>query len=175
MKYFNYSLNNSGQALIENVLIIPILVIIIVMLFWFADLMLTKQQLVMAARYGTDLILYSNMNQSQIRNEIRDYLCGKDVPGRKLNSAKLKDENIDVNMDGKYSMPEFPWNKYKQLGNSFLNPLNSTCYVEIHYPFDTPKLFFTWSNYIGGGNIIKKLNIGARSEVLAGTGCQGDN
>ena len=171
-RFINISLSNSGQALVENILIIPILVVTIVMLFWFADLMLTKQQLVMAARYGTDLISYSNMNQSQVRNEIRDYLCGKDVQGRRLDPAKLKDDNINVHFPDKKFSTSNPC-AYLTLIDQFTNTLGNTSYVEVYYDFDTPKLFSAWSSYIGGDKILKKLRIGARSEVLAGTGCKG--
>ena len=157
---------NSGQALVENVLIIPILVVIIVMIFWFARLMLTKQQLVMAARYGTDLIAYSNMDKNQIKQEIKDYLCGEDVVGRRLDTAKLilRDENIVINKCDKVDS----FNMWKPMDYS---PSS----IEIYYEYETPKLFSAWSSYIGGDNIIKKLRIGARSEVLAGTGCKGDS
>jgi len=159
--------NNSGQALVENILIIPILVVIIVMLFWFAEIMLTKQQLVMAARYGTDLIAYSNLNKDQIKNEIQDYLCGPNVEGRRLDPARLIDEDIDVNRKALDPLGGL------QYGGSDFDRYSS--HVQLYYKFDTPKLFSAWDSYIGGGNIIKKLRIGARSEVLAGTGCQGDN
>ena len=139
------------------------------MLFWFAEIMLTKQQLIMAARYGTDLIVYTNMNEGQIRNEIRDYLCGNNVEGRKLDPLKLKDENIDVNIQ-RQALDPFGGIQYG--GNGFDK---YSSHVNVYYPFDTPKLFSAWDSYIGGGNIIKKLRIGARSEVLAGTGCQGEN
>ena len=159
--------NDSGQALVENVLVIPILVVIIVMLFWFAEIMLTKQQLVMAARYGTDLMLYSNMSKDQIKAEITDYLCGKNVEGRRLDPSKLviKDEGVVIN-----KCPKVNSFNAVQRGMDL-----TTSHVEIYYQFDTPKLFSAWSKYIGGADIIKKLRIGARSEVLAGTGCQGDN
>jgi hypothetical protein len=165
--------SNSGQALVENVLIIPILVIIVVMIFWFAEILLTKQQLVMAARYGTDLIVYSNLNEGQIRGEIRDYLCAKNAFGRRLDPRKLTDDNIKVDLHEKFK--KFDVFDLPKLRDAFAFPLDHTCYVEIYYPFDTPKLFSAWDKYIGGGNIIKKLRIGARSEVLAGTGCQGDD
>ncbi len=161
------SFNNCGQALVENVLLIPIVTIVIVMLFWFGCIVLTKQQLVMAARYGTDLILYTNLTKDQIKAEIQDYLCGKDVQGRKLDASKLvlTNDNIVINKCAKV--------------NSF-NAVQrgmdlTTSYVQIYYQFETPALFSAWNSYIGGSNIIKKLRIGARSEVLAGTGCQGDN
>lgn len=161
--------SSSGQALVENVLIIPIIVVIVVMLFWFAEIMLTKQQLVMATRYGTDLILYSNMSKDQIKAEITDYLCGINAAGRRLDPSKLviKDDGIIINKPDQCN----PINMWNSIDYS---PSAASC-VEIYYKFDSPKLFSAWDSYIGGGNIIKKLRIGARSEVLAGTGCQGEN
>ena len=159
--------NNSGQALVENVLVIPIIVVIIVMLFWFAEIMLTKQQLVMAARYGTDLMAYSNLSKEQIRNEIRDYLCGSHVEGRRLNPAKLKVEDIDVK---RQALDPLGGIKY---GGDGFDKYSS--HVQLYYEFDAPPLFYSFAKYFGGSNMARKLRIGARSEVLAGTGCQGDN
>jgi hypothetical protein len=163
------TLNNSGQALIENILIIPILVVIIVMLFWFAQIMLTKQQLIMAARYGTDLIVYTNMNKEKIRNEIRDYLCGNNVEGSKLDPLKWRDENIDVQIQREALDP---LGGIQYGGNGFDK---YSSYVNVSYQFEAPRLFSAWDSYKGGGNIINKLRIGARSEVLAGAGCQGND
>ena len=158
--------NNHGQALVENILIVPLIVVIIVMIFWFARLLLTKQQLIMAARYGTDLIAYSTMDEDGVRREVKDYLCGEDAEGRRLDPSKLSDKNIKVNIE----------RCEKVTVTNVFKPMSFTpSTVEIYYDFETPKLFSAWSGYIGGDGLAAKLRISARSEVLAGTGCEGDN
>ncbi|MCX5781625.1 MAG: hypothetical protein NT145_02820 [Elusimicrobia bacterium] len=158
----------NGQALIENILLIPIIVVVIVMIFWFAQILLTRQQLLMGARYGSDLILYTRMNETEIRSEVIDYLCGKENEGRVLDKKILENNNIEIriNRDALNPLQQIYY------GGNGIEKYSS--YVKVAYDFDTPKLFSAWSRYIGGGGIIKKLKIGARSEVLAGTGCKGD-
>jgi len=156
----------SGQALVESILIIPVIVVTIVIIFWFARLLLTKQQLVMAARYGTDLIVYSNMSENDIKKEIREYLCGKDVKGRSLDPRKLLDSNIKVNISR--------YEKITVIDAYKLIDFNTSS-VSISYQFDTPMIFYSWINYIGGRGMQNKLVISARSEVLAGTGSKAES
>lgn len=156
----------SGQALIENVLIIPVIVIIIVMIFWYARLLLTRQQLIMAARYGTDLIAYSKMDEEQVRNEVRNYLCSEQGRVRRLDPDKFKDDSIGIGI-----------NRYNRVSviNAYKPLTYSPSYVEVYYEFDAPKLFSAWNEYFGSNEIAAKLRVAARSEVLAGTGCKGDD
>ena len=156
-----------GQALVENILLIPLLIIVIMALFWFAQMILTKQQLLSAARFGTDLILYSNMNEDQIKQRIRDYLCGN-VQGRKLDPTILKDENINVSAQRYGKISPFNANMYK-----VLNYTAST--VDIYYDFNVPPLINVLSRFFGDNWARQNIRVSGHSEVIAGTGCKGDN
>jgi len=153
-----------AQALIEVVLILPMLCILMSMITWFTRLVLTRQMLLTAARYGTDMIYYTDMNEDQIRQEIRNYLTDKKIEGRKLNSEKLPDDHIKIHI---YRYPTVtPFNVWQ--------PINfETSWVEIYYEFGVPSIFTAFSRYIGNaGDLPDKIVISARSEVLAGTGAK---
>ena len=174
--------DNKAQALLETLLIIPVLMILLVGLFWFSRVLITKQQLLMAARYGTDLILHTNLSEQQIRKEIRNYLSDRNVEGRKLDPDKLGDENIVIKING-FDLPEFDGFedvinpvKMGQLLMSYTRLLkmpisysSELSYVEVFYNFSVPKIF---SPVIG---FEKTIILSGRSEVLAGTGCAGQN
>ncbi|MCB4790407.1 MAG: pilus assembly protein [Elusimicrobia bacterium] len=169
MKTYNKGTLKSikGQALIENVLLLPVLIVIIFMITFFSRLVLTKQQLTVAARLGSDLIAYTEMDEEGIKNEIIDYLCGKDVLGRKLDKDKLK---IKVNIDRFPKLDISNVNKLFEILDNFYNPCDHTSSVEIQYEFYTPKIFSAWDTYIPGKKLADKICVSARSEVLAGTG-----
>lgn len=157
-----------GQALLEHVLLIPAITIIICMIVWFSRIVLTKQQLVMASRYGTDLISYTTMNEDEIRQEITDYLCGKENKGRRLDSNKLKlviKKELLPDIDSINSIGDA-----KYLFYMITKPMEHTSFVELSYEFNSPALFSAWDKFIPGNKLPKKLTVSARSEVLAGTG-----
>jgi len=164
----NNSRNINGQAMAENLLLIPLLIIVIMMLFWFARMVITRQQLLSAARLGTDLILYSGLNQDQIRQEIRDYLCGNDVEGRKLDSSKFSDDKIIINNRSYGKITTFSANAYKI-------PNYDTSTVDIYYDLNVPPLVNVWGKWFGGSWGKQSFRIRAHSEVIAGTGCNGDS
>ncbi|MDR2860778.1 MAG: pilus assembly protein, partial [Elusimicrobiota bacterium] len=92
---FEKQINNSrGQSLVEAALICPIIVFFLFALVWFARVSLTWQQLIGGARYGTDMIAYTDMNKTDIENAIVDYLCNNKT-GRILDSSKL---NVNINI-----------------------------------------------------------------------------
>ncbi len=139
---------------------------------------ITRQQLLTAARYGTDLIVYQNFNEEQVKEEITNYLSSPQTQGRKLDKEKL---SIKVTIN------RFPTiNTYDANGN----PLNLArilssprkddfmkynAYVEIKYELKLSKVIATiitkkdenGQDMEGGGDT---LNIVVRSEVLKGTG-----
>lgn len=174
--------NNKAQALLETLLIIPVFMVLLIGLFWFSRVLITKQQLTMAARYGTDLIASTNLSQSQIKKEVRNYLSDRNVEGRKLDPNKLGDENIVVKINS-FNVPAFdgfedvinPVKMGQLLENyirllkmpvSYSSELSS---VELSYEFGVPKIFSP------GIGFAKTIKLKARSEVLAGTGCAGQN
>ncbi len=168
---------SKGQALTESIIMIPVMVMIFVSIVWFARILITRQQLVTAARYGTDLILYTNLNEGEIRQEIRNYLTHHWIKGRKLEASKLGEENIKIKIEG-YSIPDFNfddlmnpariYDSLKLTVEGLLAPHNHTSWVEISYYFEIPRILSFMSNS-------DKFYISGRSEVLAGTGCKGGN
>ena len=77
-------MNNKGQAFTEAVFILPIIFVMIVSVFWFGKICLTWQQLVSAARYGTDMIANTPLNQKEIKKDIENYLTHHFIKGRLL-------------------------------------------------------------------------------------------
>ncbi|MFH1367821.1 MAG: TadE family protein [Elusimicrobiota bacterium] len=164
----------------EIVLVIPLFILIISFTLWFARVLITKQQLVTAARYGTDMILYTTLNEKQIKKEIRNYLSDTNIEGRKLDPAGLPDENIAVKIEG-FVLPDFssPYDlldpgklgRLLDAGNLLAFPERHTSWVEIHYEFRTPRVVSNFSRYFSGGFLPESITISGRSEVLAGTGC----
>lgn len=163
-----YSLfaDSKGQSLVENILFLPILCIMISLIVWFSRLLITRQQLLTAARYGTDMIVFTKMDEGEIRQEIKNYLSDKNIEGRRLNPEKLPDDKIKVDI-------------YRYPKTTVINasaPVNFTASsVEVYYEFGMPTLFSAWSNYISGSQLPEKIYMSGRSEVLAGTGCKGDS
>jgi hypothetical protein len=165
-----------GQALIESVLVIPLLLIIFTAIFWFSRVVLTRQQLLTAARYGTDMIAYTDMNEDQIRREIRTYLCDPGTEGRTLDSSQLPDKNIRIVID-RYMLPEMGfynlsgYAKLARMLDEIAVPLKHTSSVEIYYSIPLPRMFSLWGEYLPGAEAPRSITLSARSEVLAGTGC----
>jgi len=165
-----------GQALVESLLLIPALAMIVFAIVWFSRLAITRQQLLSAARYGTDLILFTDLSDNEIRQELRNYLSHRWNKGRRLDPQKLGDENIVVKIDN-FELPGFGMADYffplafalkmeKPL-KKLAFPLQHTSYVEIYYQFNTPGIFA----FLGKRHIF----VSARSEVIAKTGCPGNN
>ena len=161
---FNKKSSMRGQALVETLFLLPVFAVLISMISWFTHIMLTKQQLITAARYGTDLIAYSSLNENQIRDEIRIYLCDTKLPGRQLEPEKFTDNTVVIVMN---RFPKVTTANVITLVPEFFNP--KTSYVALSYTCELPALFRILSS-ASGDAIPSTITIGAHAEVLAGTG-----
>jgi hypothetical protein len=168
-KYFK---NNKGQSLTETALIAPLIVFFLFTIIWFAQIMLTWQQIAGAARYGTDLIAYTPFSKNYIKQDIINYLCDKKTVGRILNKDKLE-VTVEIRdakkIDFSLSLSNLlEFNPLKVIENiTSLNPINEEkSYVEIVYFFDIPFVL----KIFGKDNI----SIKARSEVLSGSASAGE-
>jgi len=158
--------------MVETIFLIPLIIFLLSAGFWFARILLTRQQLATAARYGTDMILYTRLNPSQIRREIRNYLCDKDIEGRRLDASCLPDENIHVRIED-FSLPDFTgirdflapekFNAVLRAAQQLVSPETNTSFVQIRYEVKTPGILAEW---------MKSVTVSGTSEVLAGTGCR---
>ncbi|MDR2773077.1 MAG: pilus assembly protein, partial [Elusimicrobiota bacterium] len=146
MLFKNFN-NNDGQSLTEAALIMPLVSFFLFTVIWFGQIMLTWQQLVGAARYGTDLISYTPFSKIYIEQDIVNYLCDKKTIGRTLNEDKLKVvvKIYDVKkMDFTLSLDNIsnlnPLDFISNIGA--LNPFTEDkSYVEIVYSYDMPFVF----------------------------------
>jgi hypothetical protein len=148
---------------------------IVFAIVWFSRILLTRQQLLSAARYGTDLIVYTSLSEDEVRQEIRNYLSHRWIEGRKLDAELLTDNRIKVKID-KFELPQFTMADYlvptgfalrmESVMNILAFPQNHTSSVEIYYEFPMPALFHLFTR--------RTIHISARSEVIAGTGCPAD-
>jgi len=162
--YFYCKKNKSGQALIEIILLLPLLVIMMSVITWYTRLLLTRQMLLTAARYGTDMLYYSpQADAGFVENWIKTYLADPGIEGRRLVKDKIKVKIID-NRPG----PVTPFNAMTPI-NPF-NLHNEATTVEVYYEFGMPTIFTAFSSYIPNkGELPDKITISARSAVLAGT------
>lgn len=148
--------STKGQALIEGVFVLPILAIIICAVGWFGSVFITQQQLLMAARYGSDLLAYSSLDENSIKREIRNYLTSKNVPGRRLNPDKLTDDKIHIVNNTEKFNPLFEVYEVEETESLFSR---DSSFVEISYDLDVPPFLRIGKN---------SLTITERSEVLTG-------
>lgn len=159
-----------GQALIEAALTAPLIIFFLFTIIWFGRVVLTWQQLVGAARYGTDLIAYTPYSEEEISRDIRNYLCHGNNIGRTLDRST---DTLKIEVHA----ADFPSIDYSAV--NILNPMRiinnfhavfelfksslspELSYVEISYKFKTPPVFRLYKEYI---------TIKAKSEVLTGSG-----
>ncbi len=170
MLYLTAFKKSKGQALVEAALIAPLIVLFLFTVIWFARVMLTWQQLITAARYGTDMMAYTPFSKTYIEKDIENYLCSAGNVGRILERDKLTVEAVPKD----YKKQDFTVS-FSNL-ESF-NPLNlaerakgilpvaAKSYVKITYKYRLPPLF-----RIAGR---EDFEIRAYSEVLTGTGSPG--
>ncbi|MFH1714637.1 MAG: TadE family protein [Elusimicrobiota bacterium] len=155
--------NDKGQAIVETVIFIPILIMLVSMIFWAINVVLTKQQLVSAARFGTDMIYYTEMGEETIKEEIVNYLCGepgesnnnededREAVGRKLDTEKIQEIIINIDRSG-----------------GLLNLGLSK--VSIKYVIDVPKVFTVMAKAIRAQteDDPEGIIIEGKSAILAG-------
>ncbi|MHB9155419.1 MAG: hypothetical protein ACYC5N_06980, partial [Endomicrobiales bacterium] len=118
-------------------------------------------------RYGTDMIVYTEMDETEIQRELTDYLCGREEKWRRLDTGKLRfliRKELFPEIDAINSLDEA-----KKLRDMLLKPAEHTSFVEIYYEIAVPGIFTVWNHYVPG-DLPEKLTVSARSEILAGTG-----
>jgi hypothetical protein len=158
-----------GQALFEVALVIPLIIVFLFAIVWFARVALTWQQISTAARYGTDLIAYTPFDKKYIQSDIKDYLCDSNIIGRTLDPEKL-DIKIEIN-DYEHIKCGFDITSLSNYASvisnlkGLISVFNKKSFVEIKYSYKIPNVL----KIIGKNNI----EIKARSEVLTGTGSHG--
>lgn len=164
-------LGDKGQSIVEAALIMPLIVFFLFTIIWFAQIMLTWQQIIGAARYGTDLIAYTPFSQAYIKRDIADYLCNENNIGRVLNRDRLE-INVEIKdikkIDYSLKFDDIShFNPFEILENiQALNPISEDkSYVEIIYRFELPFVL----KAVGKDEI----KIRAYSEVLSGAASAG--
>ncbi|MCL2485924.1 MAG: pilus assembly protein [Endomicrobia bacterium] len=169
MLLLNKFKKSSGQALVEAALIAPLIIFFLFTVIWFARVMLTWQQITGAARYGTDLIVYTPYSEDFIKKDVRNYLCHGNNIGRtldrdpkvldikvKANDAAATDYTLNIGNISKFN----PLNIAKNIKDlvPFVGAVPS--YVEITYEYKIPRILRITGN--------DHITIKARSEVLSG-------
>ncbi|MDR3071260.1 MAG: pilus assembly protein [Endomicrobium sp.] len=174
MAYLRCVRQSRGQALVEAVLVAPLVAIFVFMIAWCGRVLLTWQQISTAAQYGANLITYTPFSLKYIKKDIEDYLCNPGTIGRILDSKRL---NIKIEIND-YEPINYDFLNIKELPNmsrydleNFLNTLKKLnpsagkkSFVEIKYSYLVPKILRM--------AIKKNITIKSRSEVLSGTGSQ---
>ncbi|MDR0486304.1 MAG: pilus assembly protein [Elusimicrobiota bacterium] len=169
---------SKGQALVEAALTIPTITLFLFAIFYFAHFCLTYQQLIGAARYGTDLIANTSLNEKEIEKDIRNYLCHKSTLGRTLNPDNLKIK-VDLKEFKKMSLEFSAAEKIAGALNQFavfagkaiifnsrlpgiINIDKAASSVEVIYYFKYPSVL-----KIAGRD---SFELKVKNEILAGTG-----
>ena len=88
--------NNKAQAFTEALFVFPIMIVMIFFIIWTARILLTWQQLVSATRYGTDMIVNTNLSCDDIKKDIENYLTHRNIEGRRLDINKIKEITVDI-------------------------------------------------------------------------------
>jgi len=73
--FIRFKKNEKGQALVESVLIVPILVMLVVGVMLFSMIFIAKCRMLMGARYGAWLIVHGNYERSRVEAEVKDFLA----------------------------------------------------------------------------------------------------
>jgi hypothetical protein len=159
--------HRKGQALIEIILLLPLLVIIMSMITWYTRVLLTKQMLLTSARYGTDMMYYSRKNEfgaDKVEHWIKIYLSDSGIEGRRLVESKIKVKVTDKRPDGVVTA----FNAGQPINPFGLH--NEASVVEVAYELSMPTIFTAFSAYIpNAGELPNSITVAARSAVLAGT------
>lgn len=159
--YLRRRKGNKGQAIVEISLLLLVICVVCIMVIWFGFAYAIKNMLIVGARYGTDLIAYTDkLSDAEIKDWVERYLCHEKVMGIKLNPSNLE---IEV------SRKSDPFSdKKKRIVTQWIpvvESLDDTSYVEVSYKFPTPALFRVF-----GASVPQYITITERSEVVAGTG-----
>lgn len=156
-----------GQALVEIILLLPLLIIIMSMITWYTRVLMTKQMLLTAARYGTDMMYYTRKDEfdaDKVKHWIKAYLSAGGIEGRRLVESKIKIKVTDKRPDEVVTPANalFPINPF--------NLHNEASVVEVAYELSMPTIFTAFSSYIpNAGELPNTITVAARSAVLAGT------
>lgn len=156
--------NKKGQAFTEALFIFPIIIVLIFSVVWFARVLLTWQQLVSATRYGTDMIVNTNLSSDDIKKDIKNYLTNKMIEGRRLDIDKIKEITVDIKEYNGISYNITDLSKISNFIQGLFVPANELSTVSISYSYDLPKIM----NIIGMDEFLIK----AKLSVLAGSGCK---
>ncbi|MBU2567449.1 MAG: pilus assembly protein [Elusimicrobia bacterium] len=133
------TLNQKGQALLESVLCVPLFVVLLTAFLLHCRVLIIRQQLLMAARYGTDGILFNDWTEGEVAGEIKRFLSGEAAP--EIKGRNLDPEKVEVKVKISKSVPP-----------PVFNPPSS--WVEVYYRVELPA-------WMGRG-----FYISARSEVM---------
>jgi len=159
--------NINGQALTETVILLPALALLFCFIVSMSDFVITHQQLLAAARYGTDLVVHSNFSEEQVKEELTNYLTGQSNKGRCLSQENLS-FNIKINSFPIINQWSTEGNYFNLIKDLIADPMKYNASVEIKYKLQ----IFPWIAKITGDQF---LYVTARSEVLDGTGSQNNH
>ncbi len=164
MQNSKFFLNNKGQAFLEGVFILPVIVVLIFSVVWFARVFLTWQQLISATRYGTDMIVNTSLSKEDIKKDIENYLTHRMIEGRKLDKEKIKEINIDIKDYSVADINVLDMSKLLTATKSLFVPSAEMSSVSITYAYDMPKIL-KWAGK-------DDFEIKTKLSVLSGTGCK---
>lgn len=96
--FIRFKKNEKGQALVESVLIVPVLAVLVGGIMLFSMIFIARCRLLMAARYGAWLIVHANYDRPSVETEVKDFL----VDGK----PSLRRDRISMEVDvGTFSSP----------------------------------------------------------------------
>ncbi|OQA92287.1 MAG: hypothetical protein BWY26_00352 [Elusimicrobia bacterium ADurb.Bin231] len=170
-------ISRKGQAMVEQVVMLPLLVIAINLIVWMGRIQITRVFLQQGARWGTDLMQYRNWGMGgcsteKVKSAVRGFFYGVNGSkiGRKLDSSKIKIKVVDGNgneINGAVGEYETMDNMIK--ATMSMGGVDRSIYcVEIWYPIGIPTIFKVFQEIMpGGGDLPDKLWVSARSAIIS--------
>lgn len=174
---------SQGQAMTEMVVFLPLLAILIMLITWIGNVMITRAYLVQAARYGTDLIQYwyygygSNTTPAKVKQAIEGFL-GASAGAAQKHGRHLKRDRLTIKIvDGTEgraevsSFPPFPNAREDAAGMLLQHGMEfgqrRTIGVEVYYKAGMPKIFKAFENLMSGGSgLPDHIMLSERSEIV---------
>jgi len=92
--------NEKGQALVESVLIVPVLAMLVGGIMLFSMIFIAKCRMLMAARYGAWLIVHGNYDRPTVETEVKDFLADEKP------SLRRDRISVEVNKGELFSLSE---------------------------------------------------------------------
>ena len=110
------------------------------------------------------MIVNTNLSSDDIKKDIKNYLTNKMIEGRRLDTDKIKEINVDIKEYQSIGYNLTDLSKISNFVQGLFVPTNELSTVSISYSYELPKIM----NIAG----MEEFTIKTKLSVLAGSGCK---